>query len=175
MQGTNRDSLGELLEQQQTLARFGELALKSNDLDEILTEACRLVGSALHTNLAKILELQKDRKTLLVRAGFGWGPGIVGKATIAVGPTSSAGHAISTGEPVVSNEIGRDDRFDHPEFLKRAGVRAAVNTIIIGDDGQPPTACSRSTAELRTGLPRTTFIFCGPTPISSLLLLPACE
>ena len=138
MEGTNRDSLGELLEQQQTLARFGELALRSDDLDEILNEACRLVGTALHTNLAKILELQEDRKILLVRAGFGWGPDVVSKATIAVGPTSSAGHAISTGEPVVSNEIGQDDRFEHPEFLKRAGVRAVVNTIIIGDDGQPP-------------------------------------
>ena len=138
MEETNRDSLGELLEQQQSLARFGELALRSDDLGEILNEACRLVGSALHTNLAKILELQEDQKTLLVRAGFGWGPDVVGKATIAVGPTSSAGHAISTGEPVVSNEIGKDDRFEHPEFLKRAGVRAVVNTIIIGDGGQPP-------------------------------------
>lgn len=74
MEETNRDSLGELLEQQQTLARFGELALRSDDLGEILNEAYRLVGTALHTNLAKILELQEDRKTLLVRAGFGWGP-----------------------------------------------------------------------------------------------------
>ena len=33
-----------LLRQQTILAKFGELALKSDDLDEILTEACRLVG-----------------------------------------------------------------------------------------------------------------------------------
>jgi hypothetical protein len=33
-----------LLRQQTILARFGELALKSEDIDEILTEACRLVG-----------------------------------------------------------------------------------------------------------------------------------
>ena len=138
MEQRKRDSQSELLEQQITLARFGELALKSDDLDEILNEACRLVGRALRTNLAKVLELQPDGKTLLVRAGFGWGDDVVGKATIAVGPTSSAGHAMSTGEPVVSNEIEKDDRFAHPAFLKRNGVRAAVNTIIIGPDGQPP-------------------------------------
>ncbi len=63
---------------------------------------------------------------------------MVGKATIAIGPTSSAGHAMSTGEPVVSPDIEQDDRFDHPEFLKRNGVRAVVNTIIIGSEGQPP-------------------------------------
>lgn len=133
-----RDSRDELLEQQTTLARFGELALKSDDLPEILNEACRLVGTALRTDLAKVLELQADRKTLLVRAGCGWGDDVVGKATIPVGPTSSAGHAISTGEPVVSNNIEKEDRFEHPEFLRRNGVKAAVNTIIIGDEGQPP-------------------------------------
>jgi two-component sensor histidine kinase len=133
-----RDGQGELIEQQTALARFGELALKSDDLTEILNEACRLVGSTLRTNLAKILELQKGGKTLLVRAGFGWGDDVVGKATIAVGPTSSAGHAMSTGEPVVSSDIENDDRFDYPEFLKRNSVRAAVNTIIIGPEGQPP-------------------------------------
>lgn len=138
MQQNNRDRIEDLLEQQHTLARFGELALKSADLDEILTEACRLVGAALRTNLAKVLVLQEDQKTLLVRAGVGWGDDVVGKATIPVGPTSSAGHAMSTGEPVVSNDIRNDQRFEHPEFIKRAGVRAAVNTIIIGDDDQPP-------------------------------------
>jgi hypothetical protein len=49
------------------LARFGELALRSDDLDEILTEACRLVGEALGTDMAKVRELQDDGTTLLVR------------------------------------------------------------------------------------------------------------
>jgi two-component sensor histidine kinase len=133
----NRDSQEELAEQR-SLAQFGELALKSDNLDTILTEACRLVGNALRTNLAKVLELQEDGKVLLVRAGVGWDADVVGKAKIAVGPTSSAGHAISTGEPVVSNDIEHDQRFEYPEFLKRAGVRAAVNTIVIGSDGEPP-------------------------------------
>jgi two-component sensor histidine kinase/putative methionine-R-sulfoxide reductase with GAF domain len=138
MQNENEDTRSELLEQQSTLARFGELALRSDDLDEILGEACSLVGRALGTNLAKILELQQDGTTLLVRAGVGWGADVVGKATIAVGPTSSAGHAMSTGEAVVSADIENDNRFEYPDFLRRAGVRAAVNTIIIGPDGEPP-------------------------------------
>lgn len=54
----------DLLRHQTTLARFGELALRSNDLDEILTEACRLAGEALGTDLAKVVELQEDGKTL---------------------------------------------------------------------------------------------------------------
>ena len=78
-----KENHAELLRQQMTLARFGELALKSDDLDEILTEACRLVGEAVGTDLAKVVELlREDGETLLVRAGVGWKPGVVGEATV---------------------------------------------------------------------------------------------
>ena len=57
---------------QTTLARFGELALRSDDLDVILTEACRLAAEALGTEMAKVVALQDDGRTLQVRAGVGW-------------------------------------------------------------------------------------------------------
>ncbi len=44
---TKESGYAELLRQQTVLARFGELALRSDDLQEILTEACRLAGDAL--------------------------------------------------------------------------------------------------------------------------------
>ena len=72
----------ELLRQQNVLAQFGERALKLADLDEILQQACSLVREALSTDLAKVMELQDDGVTLLVRAGVGWQPGIVGKVTV---------------------------------------------------------------------------------------------
>jgi hypothetical protein len=50
---TKKGGYAELLRQQTALARFGELALRSDDLEEILTEACRLAGEALRTDLAK--------------------------------------------------------------------------------------------------------------------------
>ena len=36
-----------LLDQQRVLAAFGEVALETEDLSALLTEACRLVGQAL--------------------------------------------------------------------------------------------------------------------------------
>jgi hypothetical protein len=63
-----------LLRQQATLANFGEVALRADDLDDLLHEACRLLSDALHTDLAKVMELQEDGTTLLVRAGVGWPP-----------------------------------------------------------------------------------------------------
>ena len=102
MGDTEKGGYVELLRQQTALARFGELALRSDDLEEILTEACRLAGDALGTDLAKVVELQTDGKTLVVRAGVGWKPGVIGVATITAEHDTSEGHALRTGEPMIS-------------------------------------------------------------------------
>ncbi len=128
----------ELLRQQTALARFGELALRSDDLAEILTVACRLAGEALGTDLAKVVELQADGKTLVVRAGVGWKPGVVGVATITAEHDTSEGHALRTGEPMISPDIATETRFRYSPFLIDNGVRAVANVLIIGGHGRPP-------------------------------------
>jgi len=126
------------LRQQTALAQFGELALHSDDLDEILTEACRLVGEALGTDFAKVVELQPDGNTLLVRAGVGWTEGVVGVATIQATDDTSEGYALKTGEPMISPDIDEETRFRYPDFLITYGVKAVANVIIIGGTDRPP-------------------------------------
>jgi PAS domain S-box-containing protein len=132
------DNHFEALRRQTVLAKFGELALACDDLDEILTEACRLVGEALGTELAKVMELQKDGETLLVRAGVGWKPGVVGEVTLRATEDSSEGHALKTGEPMTSPDIDKETRFKYPPFLTENGVKAVANVIIIGGQDKPP-------------------------------------
>jgi PAS domain S-box-containing protein len=132
------NNLEEALRQQSVLARFGELALRSNDLDEILAEACRLVGEALRTDLAKVMQLLEDGETLLVRAGVGWNPGVVGEVTVPTRDDTSEGHALKTGEPVISPDIEAETRFKYPAFLIEHGVKAVANVLIIGGVGKPP-------------------------------------
>ncbi len=127
-----------MLQQQSVLAKFGELALRSNDPDEVLTEACRLVGEGLGTDLAKVMELQEDGRTLLVRAGVGWNPGVVGEVTLQAVEGSSEGYALATGEPMISPDIATETRFHYPQFLIDNGVRAVANVVIIGGQGRPP-------------------------------------
>jgi len=127
-----------LLRHETTLAKFGELALKSDDLDEILTEACRLVGEALGTDLAKVMEVQADGETLSVRAGVGWKPGVVGEMIIKLMDHTSEGQAFKTGEPVISPDIDQETRFQYPAFLTDNGVKAVANVLIIGGKDKPP-------------------------------------
>jgi len=136
LSATNREA--DLLKRQAILAQFGELALQSESLDEILHEACRLVGHALGTDLAKVMELQPDGHTLLVKAGVGWRPGIVGQETIKVDKRSSEGHALQTGSPVISDDINTEKRFVYADFIKDHGVKALINVIIIGSRDQKP-------------------------------------
>ena len=127
-----------LLRQQEVLAKFGELALRSDDLDQILHQACRLFGEALGTDLAKVMELQEDRLTLVVRAGVGWKPGVVGHVTLKAERGSSEGYALQTGQPVISADIDHETRFVYADFIKDAGVKAIVSVIILGAESKPP-------------------------------------
>ncbi len=138
MSTTGRQKDAEQLRQQTALAKFGELALRSTDLDEILTRACALIGEALGTDLAKVMELQNDGRTLFVRAGVGWKPGVVGVVTLDAHEDSSEGHTLKTGEPMTSPDIARETRFKYPPFLTDNGVKAVANVVIIGGKDRPP-------------------------------------
>ena len=123
--------------QQAALARFGEFALKSDSLDTILTEACRLVGEALGTHLAKVVELQPDGRTLLVRAGVGWPEHIVGQIRIDAERRMPEWLALQTGEPVISPDLATEHRFDIPDFMRASGVQALATVVIMGGVDRP--------------------------------------
>lgn len=127
-----------LLAQQTALARFGELALHSEDLQAILHDACRLVAEGLGTGLAKVLELQPDGRTLLVRAGVGWKPGVVGHVTLKAESGSLEGLALAEPGAVVSEDTAQESRFSIAPFMLEHGVRSLVNVTVIGADSRPP-------------------------------------
>jgi two-component sensor histidine kinase len=138
MTSRQRHRRDELLAQQATLAEFGEFALHTDDLDLVLNEACRLVGRVLGTDLAKVIEQQADGRSLLVRAGVGWEPGIAGQLTISTEEDTSTAYALATDEPVIVPDLARERRFKVARFVSDHGVRALVNVPIRGIDTKPP-------------------------------------
>jgi PAS domain S-box-containing protein len=126
----------QMVRRQKVLADFGEFALRSESLDEVLTEACRLVGEALGTRRAKVLEIEHERQTLLVRAGVGWRPDIAGRLRLEMSEHSSETFSIEAGRPVVTRDIREEDRFEVPAFLKDAGVVALANVPVFLPGGR---------------------------------------
>ena len=77
------------------------------------------------TELAEVVELQQDGKTLLVRAGTGWNPGVVGAVTLQMAEGTFEGRAFKAGEPVISPDVATETRFVHPAFLVENGIKDA--------------------------------------------------
>lgn len=129
-------SLQERIRQQEILAELGVAALQGPPLEELLAETARLTAKGLRAEFCKVLEYIPLENRLLVRAGVGWKPGIVGRASVGADLESPAGFALRTGKPVISNHLENEERFRTPEILEVHGVRRAMNVILQGD-GRP--------------------------------------
>ena len=120
----------ELLRRQKVLSEFGEFVLDASDLQSVLDESCRLVAEALDADLAKILQIERGANTALIRAGVGWNDGIVGQKRIDLGDRSSEAYAVETSQPVITQDIACEERFEFPGFMRDHGVISLVNVPI---------------------------------------------
>lgn len=125
-------SRDQYLKQQAALAEFGSYALRADDLDHLLTIATECVARGLGVARGKILELLPDEHALLIRAGVGWGPDVVGKAKLGTGTGSAPGYALELGEPVISTDLSHETRFEPGEVLRSHAIESMVNVIIPG-------------------------------------------
>jgi two-component sensor histidine kinase len=130
------DSLEVRLQQQAILAEFGRRALTIDDLDVLLRKATVLAAQGLGTEMAKVMELVPERDVLILRAGVGWKPGVVGTATAGTDIRSAAGYALKTETPVISEDATADPRFDPEEVVLTHGVVSSANVLIRGR-GEP--------------------------------------
>jgi two-component sensor histidine kinase len=119
--------------QQQLLADFGVLALKGTPFRELLDRASLLAAEGLKADFAKVLQYQPEKNRFLVCAGIGWGPGVVGTATVGADTASPSGYALKTGRAVISNHLDIEERFRTPELLVQHGIRRAMNVILGGE------------------------------------------
>jgi two-component sensor histidine kinase len=133
---TSLKALQQRIRQQSILAELGVTALQGASLDQLLADAVRLTAEGLQTDFCKILEYIPSKNHFLVKAGVGWGPGVVGVATVGADLASPAGFALKTGKPVISNHLENEERFRTPELLARHGIHRAMNVILQGE-GKP--------------------------------------
>src|SRR5258705_2211498 len=129
-------ALQQRIRQQEILAELGVTAWQGTSFDKLLNDTARLTAEGLHAEFCKVLEHLPSENRLLVRAGVGWGEGVVGIATVGADLASPAGFALRTGKPVISNHLENEERFRTPELLLQHGVRRAMNVILQGD-GRP--------------------------------------
>ncbi len=120
-------------QQQAQVAALGQRALASHiTLTELFDEVVALVAQTLRVEFAKVLELSPNDQTLLLRAGVGWQPGLVGRATVSAGLESQAGYTLLSEQPVVVEDLRAEKRFNGPPLLFDHGVVSGMSVIIRG-------------------------------------------
>ncbi len=121
------------LRQQELATGFANFGLRTRSLQSILDEACRVAARGMGCALAKVLEHEPGENRFVMRAGVGWRPGLVGRATIGADLESPAGYAFRTGEPVLSNHLAAETRFRTPLLLVEHDVHRAFNVLVATD------------------------------------------
>jgi two-component sensor histidine kinase/putative methionine-R-sulfoxide reductase with GAF domain len=115
---------------QRILRDFGRIALEDLEIGSLLQRAVAQAARATGVRHTKIMRYRTEQGDLLAEAGFGWRPGVVGKARFGIDAASPPGRALQTGQPVVIDDIR-----DHPEFrihpvIAEHGIVSLLNVPI---------------------------------------------
>lgn len=134
------------LKQQAVITELGQQALTGIPLSNLLDQATHLVAENLAVEYCNVLELLPDGKSLLLSAGVGWQPGLVGQTIINL--TSQAGYTLRSKESVVVTDFRTESRFKEPSLLQEHGVISGMSVIISGRE-QPFGVLGVHTQKLR--------------------------
>jgi hypothetical protein len=116
-QDQTHDALAEMRQHVRILADLGRLAGNSTDLQTFLQRSVVQVARATAIRHVKILRYRPESADLLVVAGIGWKPGVVGTATLSADLRSAPGRSFQIGEPVSIKNFDEQDEYDISPLL----------------------------------------------------------
>jgi PAS domain S-box-containing protein len=135
--------------QQEAVARLGAQALTDGNLQRFLDNAVEAIARTVGVEMVKILELVPGDAELLLRAGVGWKPGLVGTALVSTSRDSQAGFTLASGGPVIVEDLATETRFKGQPLLHRHGVVSGLTVPIAGRDGRAYGVLGAHTARRR--------------------------
>lgn len=121
---------------QAALAMLGREALGGLPYAELAQNAAEAIARVMEVPFVEVLELEEDRRQLLLVGGVGWEKGSIGRATVKAGHGSQGGYTLTTVGPVVVEDLRTETRFTPPPLLTDHGVVSGI-TVIIGSPVSP--------------------------------------
>jgi PAS domain S-box-containing protein len=116
---------------QAALATLGQQALAGMSYGDLAQEAAERLAHVMDVPMVEVLELQRDRRELLLVGGVGWREGYIGRETVKAGLGSQGGYTLATVGPVVVEDLRQETRFTPPPLLADHGVVSGL-TVVIG-------------------------------------------
>ncbi|MBI1792494.1 MAG: GAF domain-containing protein [Acidobacteria bacterium] len=129
---SNEAKLRAMARQQKVVRELGARALSGIDPGILMEDAVAMLSRVLDMEYAKVLEVQPEEDTFLLRAGVGWKDGLVGTATVAVAADTQAGYALLSKSPVTVEDLRAQGRFPGSTLLHQHGVTSGASVPISG-------------------------------------------
>jgi diguanylate cyclase (GGDEF)-like protein len=121
--------------QQAMVSELGQRALSEVALSPLLNEAVMMISQTLSIDLVTVLELRHEEKVMLMRAGAGWAPGVIGNTSAPFDEASQAAMAIRAEAPVVVDDYSTEIRFRGAAILRDQGALSGITVPIRGRGG----------------------------------------
>ncbi len=150
--------------QQSLIASFGQKALASSDLDELIARSVKVVGEGLAVAFCSVLQLDKDRHSFILKGGSGWngewlGRHITGRDAANDAITQNRNVRMVQG-PVIVDEFLSGAGVATSDILRIHGIQSGIFT------GQTARmVCSARIHVKRTGSRRKMSTFSRASPI----------
>jgi two-component sensor histidine kinase len=110
------------------LSRIGPEGLSPAELMQHVVAQVSRITNVEHI---KVLRYRPAPGDLLIEAGVGWNPGVVGNVSIAADYRSPAGRAFQTGAPVNIENFAGAREFRIPEVLREHSIVSMVNVPVM--------------------------------------------
>lgn len=128
---SDKEKLDRAREYQRTLTALSRIGPEAQTPARLMHHAVAQVARVTHIGHVKIMRYRAEQGDLLIEAGVGWKPGVVGHATLAVDHRSPAGRSIQTSVPVIVNDVRGSQEFRMPELLRDHGIVSLANVPIM--------------------------------------------
>jgi two-component sensor histidine kinase/putative methionine-R-sulfoxide reductase with GAF domain len=125
--------LQRFLQYQRGLAAFARTAGTVMPPERLMQHVTAQVSGLIRVKHVKVMRYRPDHGDLLVEAGVGWKPGVVGQAAVGSDYASPAGRAVQTGAPVVIDNLPDDEEYRLSGLLAEHGIVSVVNVPILID------------------------------------------
>ncbi len=130
------DALARLRRHAGILAEFGRMAADSSDTARLLQLATVQAGRGMGIAHAKVMRHRPEHGDLLIVAGVGWNPGVVGHVALGTDIGSAPGQALQTGHPTVVDDLPATPDTRYAPVLREHGIVSALN-VLVAVDGAP--------------------------------------
>ena len=117
---------------QRVIAELSQKALAGIDISVLMDEIVTVVAQTLDVEYSEILELLPNDNAFFLRAGFGWREGFVGNFVLDVNSDSQAAYTLRSSQPIIVEDLGKENRFRDNVLLKEHQVLSGISVIIPG-------------------------------------------